>query len=174
MQIKKFGLAIALAATMGQPGEASIGKAADLLCQFFCQGIADLFVNIFSKRDIDPAFLDTRSIMGRAPPGVPQQEFDRCYDQMRGVSVNADSPGAGRKSSLRQEFISRCMNLTKYPTEVRFMGVPPACMNLANVLVGDPVNGPYALPCGSDCLSYTDLDEQQFNELVDKLNAAAS
>ncbi|UNI15919.1 hypothetical protein JDV02_002403 [Purpureocillium takamizusanense] len=153
MQIKKFGVALALAATMGQPGEASIGKAADLLCQFFCQGIADLFVNIFSKRDIDPAFFDTRSIMGRAPPGVPQEEFDRCYEQMNGVSVNADSPGAG---------------------QVRFMGVPPACMNLANVLVGDPVNGPYALPCGSDCLHYTDLNEQQFNELVDKLNAAAA
>ncbi|KAG8419562.1 hypothetical protein J3458_004417 [Metarhizium acridum] len=57
-----------------------IGKAADLLCQFFCQGIADLF--------------ESRAIMGRAPPGVPQEEFGRCYDQMNAVTVNADSPGA--------------------------------------------------------------------------------
>ncbi|KAK2606030.1 hypothetical protein QQS21_003548 [Conoideocrella luteorostrata] len=153
MQIKNFGLALGLAATMVQPGHANIGKAADLLCQFFCQGIADLFVNIFSKRDIDPSFLETRSILGRAPPGVPQFEFDRCYEQMNGVSVNADSPAAG---------------------EIRFSGVPAACMNLANVLVGDPVNGPYALPCGSDCLHYTGLNEQQFNELLDKLHAAAN
>ncbi|KAG8419561.1 hypothetical protein J3458_004416 [Metarhizium acridum] len=54
------------------------------------------------------------------------------------------------------------------------MGVPPVCMNPANVLVSDPVNGPYALPCGSDCLHYTGLNEQQFNELSDKLHAAAS
>ena len=47
-------------------------------------------------------------------------------------------------------------------------------MNLANVLVGDPVNGPYALPCGSDCLQYSDMTEEQFNMLSDKLNAAAS
>lgn len=93
MQIKNVGLALGMAATMAQPGHANIGKAADLLCQFFCQGIADLFVNIFSKRDIDPAFFESRSIMGRAPPGVPQFEFDRCYDQMNGITVNADSPG---------------------------------------------------------------------------------
>ena len=100
MQVKKLTLAVGLAATMANPAHASIGKAADLLCQFFCQGIADLFVNIFSKRDMEAAFLDTKSIMGRAPPGVPQQEFDRCYEQMRGVSVSADSPAGGRMYSL--------------------------------------------------------------------------
>lgn len=43
-------------------------------------------------------------------------------------------------------------------------------MNLANVLVGNPVDGPYALPCGSDCLSYTGLTDAQFNELAGVLN----
>lgn len=108
MQIKKVGLAVGMAATMAQPGHASIGKAADLLCQFFCQGIADLFVNIFSKREIDPAFFENRSIMGRAPPGVPQFEFDRCYDQMNGVTVNADSPGPN--GMLPTFFLETLMN----------------------------------------------------------------
>lgn len=47
-------------------------------------------------------------------------------------------------------------------------------MNLANVLVGDPASGPWALPCGSACLSYSDLTEEQFADLAGKINAVSS
>lgn len=100
MHTKQIGLAVGLAASMANPAHASIGQGAGLLCKFFCQGIGDLIVEIFGKRDIDPAFFGNGSIMRRdPPPGVPQHEFDRCYDQMNGVSVVASSPGNGRESN---------------------------------------------------------------------------
>ena len=39
-------------------------------------------------------------------------------------------------------------------------------MNLANVLIGEPGEGPYALPCGSDCLRYSDLSTDQYGQLM--------
>jgi hypothetical protein len=47
-------------------------------------------------------------------------------------------------------------------------------MNLATVLVGDPVNGPYSIPCGSACLVYNGLSDQQYNDLVGALRAVAT
>lgn len=37
-------------------------------------------------------------------------------------------------------------------------------MNLANVMVGDGTQGPYALPCGSDCLFYDAITPAQIEE----------
>jgi hypothetical protein len=42
-------------------------------------------------------------------------------------------------------------------------------MNLANVLIGDGTDGPYALPCGSDCLAYSDLTPEQYEQLTSVL-----
>lgn len=99
MQIKTATVAVGLAATMADPAHASIGQGAGLLCKFFCRGIGNLIEEIFSKRDVDPAFIASRDIMRRdPPPGVPQFEYDRCYDQMNGITVVASSPGNGRKS----------------------------------------------------------------------------
>jgi hypothetical protein len=47
-------------------------------------------------------------------------------------------------------------------------------MNLATVLVGDPVNGPYPTPCGSACLVYNNLSNQQFNDLVSTLKSVGA
>lgn len=45
-------------------------------------------------------------------------------------------------------------------------GVPPTCMTLATVLVGDPVNGPYPTPLGSASLLYDNLTPEQYNDLA--------
>lgn len=45
-------------------------------------------------------------------------------------------------------------------------------MNLANVLVGEEP-GPYALPYDSDCLEYSSLTVDEYNQIADTLNAAA-
>ncbi|KAJ2906293.1 hypothetical protein MKZ38_002372 [Zalerion maritima] len=163
MRFTKPLLLLALSTgTMVSPAEASIGKAAELACELFCQGIADLFVNIFGKRGLEglsPEEVEKmkRAVMERAPQtapeGVPQFEFERCYEAVQGVTVTASSPAAGA---------------------IQFDNVPAYCMNLATVLVGDPVNGPYPTPCGSACLVYNDLSDAQFNQLVGALNAAAS
>ncbi|KAG4414469.1 hypothetical protein IFR04_012381 [Cadophora malorum] len=144
-----------MALSLANPGQASIGKAVSLACDLFCDGIASLFVEIFTKRDLNGNLVpmaERSYVMGKrqSTPGVPQFEFERCHNDLAGVTVTATSPGAG---------------------QVQFDNVPASCMNLATVLVGDPVEGPYVQPCGSACLIYPDLTEQQFNDLVAGLQA---
>ncbi|KAL9946604.1 hypothetical protein D7B24_007909 [Verticillium nonalfalfae] len=134
------------------PAQANIGQGAKLAFDLFGEGIGSLFVHIFGgKRDISP--IEGHIISRDPPPGVPAFEYERCRNDISGVSVTATSPGPG---------------------SVQFVGVPASCMNLATVLIGDPVNGPYPLPCGSDCLVYNNLSQQQFDDLVAALRANAS
>ncbi|CRK21709.1 hypothetical protein BN1723_002824 [Verticillium longisporum] len=134
------------------PAQANIGQGAKLAFDLFGEGIGSLFVHIFGgKRDVSS--IDGHIIRRDPPPGVPAFEYERCRNDISGVSVTATSPGPG---------------------SVQFVGVPASCMNLATVLIGDPVNGPYPLPCGSDCLVYNNLPQQQFDDLVAALRANAS
>lgn len=50
-------------------------------------------------------------------------------------------------------------------TGIQADGVPPTCMTLATVLVGDPADGPYPMPLGSSTLLYDNLTPEQFNNL---------
>ncbi|EEY17088.1 hypothetical protein D7B24_005441 [Verticillium nonalfalfae] len=134
---------LALVAVGLQPVSADIGRGAGLVIDLFGQGIAELFVEIFSKRDA------ANVIVRRQVPGVPEFEYQRCREDIAGLTITATSPA---------------------PNSVQFTGVPPTCMNLAGVLVGDEP-GPYALPCGSDCLIYEDLTPEQFDELVSVLQS---
>ncbi|KAM0526669.1 hypothetical protein ACHAPS_003551 [Verticillium nonalfalfae] len=118
------------------PAQANIGQGAKLAFDLFGEGIGSLFVHIFGgKRDISP--IEGHIISRDPPPGVPAFEYERCRNDISGVSVTATSPGPG-------------------------------------FLIGDPVNGPYPLPCGSDCLVYNNLSQQQFDDLVAALRANAS
>lgn len=56
---------------------------------------------------------------------------------------------------------------------VQFDNVPAYCMNLANVLIGDGSGGPYAEPCGSACLKYSGLSQDQYGQLAEALQAVA-
>ncbi|KAM0269406.1 hypothetical protein ACHAQH_009767 [Verticillium albo-atrum] len=134
---------IALIATGLQPATADIGRGAGLVIDLFGQGIAELFVEIFTKR----AAVD--AVVRRQVPGVPEFEYERCREDIAGLTITATNPG---------------------PDSIQFTGVPATCMNLANVLVGDEP-GPYALPCGSDCLIYEGLSPEQFNELLSALQS---
>ncbi|KAI1402528.1 hypothetical protein F4819DRAFT_507463 [Hypoxylon fuscum] len=84
------------------------------------------------------------------PCGVPKYNFDQCYDQSvsAGVASSIPSPGEGR-----------------------FDNVPPACMDLSAVLVGSCTDdGPRPEPCGSACLHYTGLTDEDFAKLSNILN----
>ncbi|GKT52927.1 hypothetical protein ColTof4_13101 [Colletotrichum tofieldiae] len=123
-----------------QPAQADIGRGIGLAFEFFGLGIADLFKEVFSKRDgVAPVFNKRQG----PPAGVPEFEFERCRTDIAGLTITATSPAADA-----------------------------TCMNLANVLVGDGT-GPFALPCGSDCLSYSGLTPEQFAELEAALNSVA-
>ncbi|KAM0331552.1 hypothetical protein ACHAQA_003230 [Verticillium albo-atrum] len=126
-----------------QPGEANIGQALGVFGDLWVKLVQ--IITHFDKRDLASGdFVPLEARQGR-PPGVPQFEYDRCADDLTGLTITVQTPAANALS---------------------IAGVPATCMNLATVLVGDPVAGPYALPCGSDCLIYQDLSQADFDALV--------
>ncbi|KAK4649987.1 hypothetical protein QC762_703415 [Podospora pseudocomata] len=85
-----------------------------------------------------------------APEGVPQFEFDRCFNDINGGSVLLEGPVENNG--------------------IRISGLPATCMNLATVLDGDASGGPPPTPCGSDCLLYNNLSAADYNNLRGILN----
>ncbi|KAJ5341498.1 hypothetical protein N7541_010622 [Penicillium brevicompactum] len=82
------------------------------------------------------------------PPGVSQESFDQCQDQLKGDGVHVTISGST-------------------PDTVHVEGVPPACMNLATVLTGNPTQegGPVPTPMGSDSLDYSGVSEDDLRQL---------
>ncbi|KAI8949635.1 hypothetical protein F4801DRAFT_396922 [Xylaria longipes] len=80
------------------------------------------------------------------PCNVPQYNFDQCHDQLATITVTSSIPAAG---------------------EAQFDSVPPACLDLASVLTGSCPggNGPVVTPCGSACIHYTGLSDDQYAAL---------
>ncbi|KAI8252224.1 hypothetical protein K4K58_008070 [Colletotrichum sp. SAR11_239] len=144
--MKASAVIVSIALMVAQPAHADIGRGVGLAADFFGGGIAELFTEVFGKRD---GFVT--AVRPRQVEGVPEFEYQRCRDDISGLTITATAPS---------------------DTEIQFSGVPATCMNLANVLVGDGT-GPFALPCGSDCLSYSNLTPEQYNQLADALRAYA-
>ncbi|KAL9615836.1 MAG: hypothetical protein Q9160_009217 [Pyrenula sp. 1 TL-2023] len=79
------------------------------------------------------------------PCNVPMYNFDQCHDQLQGIAVMTSIPEPG---------------------EGQFDNVPPACMDLAGVLSGSCNNeSPRPTPCGSACLLYTGLTDDNYATL---------
>ncbi|BCS17658.1 uncharacterized protein APUU_10486A [Aspergillus puulaauensis] len=87
------------------------------------------------------------------PAGVSQESIDQCTQQIndQGSPVNVYSTG---DSSARAD------------------DVPPACMNLAAVLLDNPAQagGPVPTPMGSASLEYTGLSEDDKTQLQNALS----
>ncbi|KAI0841811.1 hypothetical protein F5Y06DRAFT_293509 [Hypoxylon sp. FL0890] len=82
--------------------------------------------------------------------GVPQYNFDLCHDQLQGVTVISSIPGKG---------------------QAQFDKVPPACMDLVTVLSGSCTsNSPRPTPCGSACVVYSGLTDDDFARISKALN----
>ncbi|OBT72900.1 hypothetical protein VF21_07759 [Pseudogymnoascus sp. 05NY08] len=87
------------------------------------------------------------------PCNIPKYNFDLCRDQIKSQTVRIVSsiPAAG---------------------VARFDNIPPACMNLASVLGGSCTGtGARPTPCGSACMQYTSLTDNQMATLSRALNA---
>ncbi|KAI0154837.1 hypothetical protein GGR57DRAFT_511809 [Xylariaceae sp. FL1272] len=81
--------------------------------------------------------------------GVPNYNYDLCAK-------------AVKKSKV-----------TKHPlsaSEVNFTNVPSACMVLATQLPGCDGTPPVVSVCGSACLTYTSLTDEQLNKLSEAFN----
>ena len=80
------------------------------------------------------------------PPAAQQA----CQSQLKGVTVEVSKQG---------------------DSNVRFDNVPPACMTLANVFLGQNRPGqPRPIPMGSAALQYNGLTEDQLNTLQQALD----
>ncbi|XXH01597.1 hypothetical protein Hte_007957 [Hypoxylon texense] len=85
----------------------------------------------------------SRSDVG--PCGVPQYNYDMCHNDLKTVTVKTSIPAQG---------------------EARFDNIPATCMDLATVLDGAcDGGGPSVTPCGSACLSYKQLTDEQLGQL---------
>ncbi|KAI1411952.1 hypothetical protein F5Y13DRAFT_190636 [Hypoxylon sp. FL1857] len=84
------------------------------------------------------------------PCNVPKYNFDQCHEQAVSAGITSSIPSPG---------------------EARFDNVPPACMDLSVVLAGGCTgDGPRPEPCGSACLHYTGLTDEDFATLSNALN----
>ncbi|KAK2591212.1 hypothetical protein QQS21_011097 [Conoideocrella luteorostrata] len=89
------------------------------------------------------------------PPGVSQESINQCTSQINaqknnGVTVQISNVDEGT---------------------VNVANVPPACMNLATVLSGDPAQagGPVPVPMSSSSLQYTGLTTEDRKNLANAL-----
>ncbi|KAJ6001303.1 hypothetical protein N7499_002783 [Penicillium canescens] len=91
----------------------------------------------------------TRRSPMNLPAGVSQNSWDLCQGQLDGAHVH----------------FSGTNNL-------RLDGLPPACMDLATVLTGDPTQegGPVPTPMGSDAIQYSDLTKDEWIQVAEALN----
>ncbi|KAE9365916.1 hypothetical protein N431DRAFT_472501 [Stipitochalara longipes BDJ] len=114
------------------------------------------------KRDVDVPIIDTESVpkmvvWSRAavgPCNIPTYNYDMCHSQLKGQTIQVESsiPATG---------------------VAQFDNVPPACMDIAGALGGSCTGeNPRPTPCGSACMRYTGLSDDQMNTLANALNAS--
>ncbi|KAJ6121972.1 hypothetical protein N7512_004437 [Penicillium capsulatum] len=111
------------------------------------------------------------------PDGIPQYNWDQCKDQLKGAHVSLK--GLEPKGTQAQKDYPESLNpafhayLLTPASGVRVDGVPPACMNLATVIAGQPSQdgGPVPIPMGSDSLQYNDLSDDNLRQLGQNLKA---
>ena len=113
--------------------------------------------------------LDNRAVHVPAPEGVPQYNFDQCSDSLTdpAVTVTVNGPVGNNGEQTREQYptwLNQANCSTSSLSGVQIDGLPPACMVLSNVITGD-VEGPVATPCGSACLLYNNLNNDQFSRM---------
>lgn len=106
MQTKNAILAVGLV-TMANPAQANLGQAGNVIFKFFTDVAGQLVDLIINSSSASIAYDHSGNVRkDEAPPGVPQQEYDRCYADITGVTVTASSPEPGSKyPTLRRQFL---------------------------------------------------------------------
>lgn len=99
------------------------------------------------------AELDARqdvSGAGAAPKGVPQVDWDDCYNDALEAQITVSGPYGDNR--------------------IRVEGLPPSCMVLTNDLDGSTDGGPIPVPCGSDCVEYSRMSPEEYEEIREHVN----
>lgn len=93
---------------------------------------------------------------GEAPEGLSQADWDRCYYDGLDAQIVVTGP------------IDNGNN-------IQIDGIPASCMPLNTVLDGNPAGGAVPEPCGSACLKYKGMTEEDYNafkEIFEDLRTA--
>ncbi|EAS27796.3 uncharacterized protein CIMG_09000 [Coccidioides immitis RS] len=88
---------------------------------------------------------------GPAPPGVPQHNWDDCYNDALKGHITITGP----------------VN----ENDIRVEGLPTSCMVLATVLDGNTSGGPTPIPCGTSCMDWTGMTPEYYEEIRGIINA---
>lgn len=100
--------------------------------------------------EITAAAADKKGHERRQDTGLPPVAAAACKQQLQGVTVQVSNVGAN---------------------DVRFDNVPPACMTLANVFLGQNTPGQaHPIPMGSASLQYNGLTAEQLRVLQNALD----
>ncbi len=153
-----------IAAVAGGVAAGAVGGGATL-CAKWCPDPRN-------KRSVDYSMLTARDL----PPGVSQESLDQCTQQIneqkdKGISVEITSNSEDSKC-IPQEMPFQDISLIQL-IAIDVANVPPACMNLATVLTGNPAQagGPVPIPMGSDKLQYTGIKGEDRQNLAKALGA---
>lgn len=87
---------------------------------------------------------------GKAPEGVPQHNWDDCYNDARKAKITVNGPGEDN--------------------HIKIEGLPTSCMTLSTVLDGNMSGGPVPSPCGSACLRYSGMSPEEFDKIGGMIN----
>lgn len=88
---------------------------------------------------------------GPAPEGIPQHNWDDCYNDALEAQITINGPGEDNR--------------------IKVEGLPPSCMTLSTVLDGDTEGGPVPTPCGSACIEYSGMTPDEYEQIRGQLNA---
>lgn len=164
--------AVLIAGTTIQPAHASVGGGAGLIGDLI-KKVLQLIIGDGNqvKRGLHFGGPEHPNLAARQSfPGVPDFEYQRCSEDISGATVTVNMDGTSKSEDPIHEKKITGQEKKAFPltstVDIQFSGVPATCMNLANVLIGEPGEGPYALPCGSDCLRYSDLSADQYGQLM--------
>ena len=80
---------------------------------------------------------------GAAPEGINQADWDRCYWDGLDANIVVTGPIDGGNT-------------------IQLDGLPSSCMPLNLVLDGNPAGGAIPEPCGSACLKYKEMSDEDY------------
>lgn len=104
MKTNNAVIAAGLVATMANPAQANLGQAGNVIFKFFTDVAGQLVDLIINSSSASIAYDHSGNVRkDEAPPGVPQEEYDRCYADITGVTVTASSPEPGSKYLTLQQ-----------------------------------------------------------------------
>jgi hypothetical protein len=148
--------AVLIAGTAIQPAHASVGGGAGLIGDLI-KKVLQLIIGDGNQVRRGEHFggPEHPNLAARQSfPGVPEFEYQRCSDDISGATVTVNMDGTSKSDPIHKKRLTKKANEHRRPVQRRARHLH------------EPGEGPYALPCGSDCLRWSDLSADQYGQLM--------